>query len=252
MSDIVIVSVVRNWGIYDKLVRTNANCKGAEFVSIDNCVTNKPIPVRYNEFLDSYNYSHDAWFIFCHEDFEFLEDPHVLLRNKDMNVLYGPIGHIRVGVLGFGVQSTRGSIKLMRKNDTSFHTWVIGHSVSRPTLVDTFDCCCIIVHSSLVRKHGLRFDECLEFDMYVEDFCAAAIEYHRIPSYVIQMDACHHSDAVATERLWRHLPYLEEKYKRRYFTGTLTYFGTPNWQKRLQDFIVSHFRKLLYKCLSVQ
>jgi len=83
----------------------------------------------------------------------------------------------------------------------------------------------------------MRFDEKLEFDLYVEDFCADARLRFGVKSYVIQMEACHHSGSIATERLWRHLPYLAAKYPDNAFVGSLTYFGTPDWRKRIQDWI---------------
>ena len=244
MSNVTIVTVVRDWEMYEKLVRDNTCCKGARFVPFDNRLINQPIPIRYNNFLDSYDYSQESWFVFCHEDFEFQENVLEITHKLSKEALYGPIGHLRSGILGFGIQKVRGQIKIMKKNASSQQSWLIGRNLRKPALVETFDCCCVIVHSSLIRKYCLRFDERLEFDMYVEDFCAAANMRYKIPSYVVQMNVCHHSDAVATNRLWRHLPYLAEKYKTRCFTGTLTYFGTPSWQKRLQDTVWSFVNRL--------
>ena len=180
--------------------------------------------------------------MFCHEDFEFLEDIGGILSKLTTNRLYGPIGSVRVGFFGFGRQVVYGSIKWTKKGDEVSSDKEIGRHLTRPVRVETFDCCCLIVHSSLVRRFGLRFDKNLEFDMYVEDLCAAAYECHKICSYAIQIDACHHSDANATERLWRHLPYLASKYRNRCYSGILTYFGTPSWQKRLQDWVASEWR----------
>lgn len=248
-SDIraVIVTVVRDYTLYNKYIRTNKTHGDVTFVALDNTHENLPIPVRYNDFLDDYNYSNDAWLVFCHEDFEFLENLNIVLKNLNKNALYGPIGHIRVGAFGFGVQRVRGEVKITKKGEDVLKSWKIGQYLRKPARVETFDCCCLMVHSSLVKKFMLRFDERLEFDMYVEDFCAAANDYFKIPSYAVQMNVCHHSDAVATERLWRHLPYLTEKYKKRCHTGTLTYFGTPTWQKRVQDSTLDFLRRLLYK-----
>lgn len=238
-SDIVIVTVVRDWMMYDRCLRLNRHCAGTVLVPLDNSKDNLAIPVRYNCFLESYNFSHEAWFVFCHEDFEFLEDLSGILAGLDRNVLYGPIGHVRVGMFGFGVQSVRGEIRQTDKRGADLAEPRIGRRLKRPMKVDTFDCCCFMVHSSLIKRFGLRFDDRLEFDLYVEDFCAAANLRFHIPSYAVQMEVCHHSDMAPTERLWRHLPYLKEKYPNRFFTGTLTYFGTDSWQKRIQDYIVS-------------
>jgi hypothetical protein len=46
---ITFISVVRDFEMYDKLVQTNPNTKGAEFVSFDNRVENKPISVQYKD-----------------------------------------------------------------------------------------------------------------------------------------------------------------------------------------------------------
>ena len=243
--NVVIVTVVRDWAMYDNFVLTNKWCEGLTFSPSDNSIENLPIPVRYNSFLESYDYSHDAWLVFCHEDFEFLENPCEVVKRLDKDALYGPIGHLRVGLFGFGAQRVRGEISITKKGNSL--AWKIGRRLSRPARVETFDCCCLIVHSSLVKRHGLRFDEILEFDMYVEDFCATAYEMYNVPSYAVQMEACHHSDATASGRLWRHLPYLAGKYKNHCYTGTLAYFGTPSWQKRLQDRLVCCFRKWLVK-----
>lgn len=249
MSDMsaIIVTVVRDWAMYDELVRTNKFCEGAVFAPLDNSVANLPVPVRYNSFLESYDYSHDAWFVFCHEDFEFLENISEVAKNFDVNALYGPIGHIRVGLLGFGVQRVRGEILATRKGESHWQSWKTGRHLTKPARVETFDCCCLMVHSSLVKRLGLRFDEKLEFDMYVEDFCASAYERYNVLSYAFQMKVCHHSDSPASDRLWRHLPYLADKYKSHFYTGTLAYFGTPSWQKRLQDCLVAFVRRLFLK-----
>ena len=120
-TSIVIVTVVRDWEMYDEYVRTNKWCEGAQFFPFDNSNANKPISVRYNEFLSSYDYSKEAWFVFCHEDFEFLEKPSGVVRGLDTCALYGPIGHVRVGAFGFGVQSVRGEILLTKKGLRYFY-----------------------------------------------------------------------------------------------------------------------------------
>ena len=237
-SDIVFISAVRDYSAYNRYVRQNGRFDHYSFAPLDNSTRNLPVPVLYNRFLDSYDYLNEAWFIFCHEDLEFIEDPGLTVKGLATSALYGPIGSARIGIMGFGMQVLRGCIKWSKKGEACDGSRSIGRYLTRPARVDTFDCCCLIVHSSLVNKFKLRFDEELKFDLYVEDFCASAKEQHNILSYAVQMDVCHHSDSPATERLWRHLPYLAEKYKTSYFTGTLTYFGTPSWQKRLQDWVL--------------
>lgn len=241
MNDAYIVSAVRDFHMYNRYIAQNRNCSGTSIVMFDNREKNEPIPVRYNDFLDSFDYSKQAWFIFCHEDFE-LEEPILdIVTNLPKEHLYGPVGSARIGFAGFGIQRTYGNISCINR-DGSGERWYPGIFVKEPKCVETFDCCCVIVHSSLVKKHALRFDPKLEFDMYVEDFCAAAKVAADINSYVIPMSSCHHSSSAATERLTRHLPYLASKYRRNCFVGPLVYFGTPHWQKRIQDSLVDFLR----------
>ncbi len=60
-----IISVVRDFEMYDKCVGANPYNAGAELHPIDNRVENKGIPTRYNEFLDAYDYSKPDWFVFA-------------------------------------------------------------------------------------------------------------------------------------------------------------------------------------------
>ena len=91
MSDSVIaISVVRDFQLYERLFSNNQNLKSCELKPIDNRTENHGIPTRYNEFLDSFDYSKPAWFVFCHEDFEFREPIIQLLSSCSKDILYGP------------------------------------------------------------------------------------------------------------------------------------------------------------------
>ena len=243
-TDIYQVSVVRDFEAYERFVRKNRFCVSLEFVAVDNRVSNESLPLCYNRFLDGYDYAHDAWLIFCHEDFELREDIAPLLDGQDRMALHGVVGAARRGFAGFGKQVIYGNMT-ERGRSGDGGEWHVGKCITRATEVEAFDCCCLMVHSSLIAKYGLRFDERLEFDLYVEDFCAAAKVKYGIRSFVHPVKCCHHSGSRATERLYRHLPYLKEKYPHNYFVGTLVYFGTPSWQKRLQDWIMQRFLRFL-------
>ena len=240
---VTAVSVVRDFSLYRRCLRENPKCGNMEFIALDNTAINEPIPVRYNRFLNDLDDLGDSWLVFCHEDFE----PQESLEKKieelalDEHALYGPIGCRRKEFAGFGMQVYCGEIDECKREDAS-EPWKVGRPIAAPVEVETFDCCCLLVHSSLIRQHGLRFDEELQFDLYVEDFCAAARLHHGIKSFAIPFKACHHSGSAPTERLYRHLPYLKQKYPHDCFTATCTYFGTPSWQKRLQDFMLAIVR----------
>jgi hypothetical protein len=242
---VTAVSVVRDWNLYNRCLSENPYCKDWNFHVFDNNDDNKPIPERYNSFLDEYDYDKESWFVFCHEDFEPLESIYGKIHCLDRGALYGPIGCKRVGFAGFGMQRFYGQVSVCRR-DSDKITGAIGVAVDEIAEVETFDCCCLILHSSLVKKYNLRFDRKLYFDLYVEDFCASAKVRCGINSFILPFRACHHSNSVPTERLRRHLPYLRQKYSNDFFVGTCTYFGTFSIQKKIQDWIVNkikHMRK---------
>lgn len=220
MSDaLCIVSVVRDFEMYDRLVRNNPNNAGAEFLPFDNNAENKTIPVRYNSFLNSYDYSKEAWFVFCHEDFQFLEPLSGKLPTLDKGVIYGVFGaKLRVPGVGLQIDSNKDG------SDMSFR----GSPVSKPTTVDTIDCACLIVHSSLVVKYGLRFDENLTYDLYTEDFGIAAQERYGIVTKVLPIRSHHYSYGNVVQRFHDQLKYLNEKYadvSRVYVTTTCYAIG---------------------------
>ena len=237
-----IITVVRDFEIFNRLIQGNIYCKKANFNIFDNRIENRPISVCYNDFLANYNYSKSSWLIFCHEDFEFQENLTPILKSLNKNVLHSVIGGKRCGFLGFGMQVIFGNMTETNRNGSG-RCWSPGKKIFKPKEVEAFDCCCLIVHSSLVQKYNLRFDENLLFDLYVEDFCAQAKVKYKLKSFVHPIICNHHSGSRATERLYRHLPYLEKKYPNNYFVGTITYFGSPSWQKKIQDRIMSFAQK---------
>ena len=78
---------------------------------------------------------------------------------------------------------------------------------------DTVDCQCLIVHSSLIQRHKLRFDENLTFDFYVEEFCINASERYDVKLKVIPLKCVHYSGGNITERFYNSVKYVQEKYK---------------------------------------
>ena len=205
---VVFISVVRDFEMYDKLVRRNPYNEGAAFTCFDNRISNVGVATRYNSFLDSYDYSEPAWFVFCHEDWELNEDLRPKLSKLNKDSLYGPIGissviggnSIYLYPRGFCRQTSRdGSHEKMNRG------------LFRSGTVDTFDCQCLIVHSSLVLKRSLRFDDNFTFDLYVEDFCIQAHEKFGIVSRILPLDCRHWSHGNVTERFERLLGRLSDK-----------------------------------------
>lgn len=229
MTTTILYAVVQNFEMYRLCISENPNCRSIRKLHADNTKDNKGIPTQYNAFLDSYDFAEPAWIVFCHEDFEIQEPLTPILESLSPNALYGPIGCARKGIFPFRHQVFLGQLL-----DKTGQTWHLGKSVTAMTKAETFDCCCLIVHSSLIKKYHLRFDEKLMFDLYVEDFCATAKVKHHIESHILPFKAIHHSGSRPTERLYRHLPYLRMKYPHNCFCASCTYFGTPSLPMRFE------------------
>ena len=224
----ILISVVLNMGIYDRLVVKNPKLAAYEKYMLDNRVENLGVPTRYNQFLNGYDYTHPAWFVFCHEDFEMKQDLE-FLNKLPHEALYGPIG---TRIEGKKVVLI-GRIHHSDKDGSCCEE--VGRRVSGLQEVLTFDCQCVIVHSDLVARHHLRFDENLPYDLYVEDFCIAAAERYGIPSMVVQMDCHHHSHGKLQLRFLEGMIYMmrkwEEASKRYASTMGLFAIGTHEFQK---------------------
>ena len=207
----IIISVVRDWGMYNRCVWHNPNCSFYQKIYYDNNIENLGIPTRYNDFLDHYDYSKPCWFVFCHEDFQLKQNLN-FLNKLAPDFLYGPIG----AKLDLKKDSFGGHVwgQILNSDKNGQHLQRVGFSVPHPQEVETFDCQCIIVHSSVVKKHHLRFDEQLKFDLYVEDLCIDARENHQLLSKVIPLKCQHYSFGNIQERFWKNLAYLQTKYKK--------------------------------------
>ena len=223
-QEIVIVSVVRDFGMYETCVRDNPCLAGCRLVCIDNREQNRPVPVCYNEFLSS---DSSGWLVFCHEDWQVLEPLQPVLERLDPAHIYGPIGVFIEERPFCDHLLVRGTVRQSGKDGVNP---VLVRGLEPEGRVDTLDCQCLIVHASLVARAGLRFDERFAFDMYVEDFCAAAFEKAGILTYAIPLDCLHRSAGRIARPFRQALRYVREKYpvsRKRYATivGHLNTFG---------------------------
>jgi len=209
----VVISVIRDFAMYERCVVPSAERCGCERIVLDNREKNERIPVLYNRFLDAFDYSNPAWFVFCHEDFEWMDDLKERFSTLPTDGIYGPVG-VRYRIEhGWNVHvEACGSFLQTNKDGSS--PIVFGREVPTGTPVKTLDCACLIVHSSLVERYGLRFDENLSFDLYVEDFCIAAQERHGITCRILPMKAHHWSAGSIGDRYCRQLACLRKKWPR--------------------------------------
>jgi hypothetical protein len=205
-----IISVVRDFNMYNQLIKDNPFYPiDTNFICFNNNDENLTIPIRYNSFLESYDYSNEDWFIFCHEDWELKEDLEKRLNKLDKNSLYGVIG-TSLNWNGYS-NYIYGEIENSNKDGSGLIK--LGIYKDNFMEVGTFDCQCIIMHSSLIKKYNLRFDENLTWDLYVEDFCIFARENHNIPSKILQLKCQHYSFGNIAERFHTQYAYLQKKYK---------------------------------------
>ena len=217
----VFVTVVRDHAMYARLVRDNPNNAGGEFVAFDNLKENLSITARYNSFLDGWDYARQAWFVFVHEDYEFLEPIAAILRDADRECIYGTCG-ARSTWPGDDVAWA------LNSNRDGSALGLYGRPFREPVEVLTADCNCMIVHSSLVCKFRLRFDEQLSFDLYAEDFEIVAFERHGIRTKVLPVLNHHFSFGHVGRRFFVQRGYLMKKHaeaSRLYGTTTKQLIG---------------------------
>ncbi len=248
-THLTVVSVVRDFEMYDRCIKNNPHLAGARLVAFDNREDNLPIPVRYNAFLDALP-ADTEWILFAHEDFELREDPRPLLARRNPLLPLGHIGTRRVGGLflfpsGFLTDSWR---------DGSGHqvlnpTWLI-QTLSNGK-VECFDCCGFYLHVDALRAWKLRFDERCMWDMYAEDICCQfMLASKRIPG-ILPAVAHHWSRGnTASPTFLAAKAYLDEKYCDHFFAGGTCTFSigkTPPLHFRLYRRLIRliffwHFR----------
>lgn len=205
-SPVSVVTVVRDPEMYAQCVRDNACLAGCRLVPVDNTQQNRPVPVCYNEFLDT---APSGWLVFCHEDWQALEPLLPVLERLSPDCIYGPIGVFLEEHPLCDRILMRGAVRQCAK-DGSHPRRIQG--LEPEGRVDTLDCQCLIVHASLVREHQLRFDERLSFDLYAEDFCVAAYERAGIVTKTVPLDCLHRSSGHISPAFRQALRLVRRKY----------------------------------------
>ena len=253
----VIVSVVNDFQIYDRFFRTSPNVVGCELFPFDNRTRNETIPVLYNRFIDVFDYTNPGWIVFAHQDFEFLESLREWAARLDPNIIYGPHGaRTQRRFFGLYYQWRLSGLIIMANRDGS-NQFAMGHPTPLGELTETFDCCCLFVHSDWLQRTGYRFDENLSFDLYGEDLSIAAREYHQTPSCIVPIPARHYAFHPVPPRYKEQWRYLCQKYKHCCYTSTCShYIGTPSrllyyqvcLKQRVRPLFDWFNNTLLYRC----
>lgn len=235
----LLVSVVRDMVMYRKCIEKNPFCSDCARWMLDNRDENERIPVLYNRVLDALGDEDSRWLVFCHEDFMLKERLVPLLERADKRRLYGPIGGVLVNkrswlLGGLWCGEYRGCIVQIEKDGSGAR--LLGMSVPMDCVVETVDCQCLIVHSSLIRAYGLRFDEALSFDLYVEDFCLGAKLRHGISTAILPLSCQHFSPGNLVARFFLQKEYLDAKYPSAEAFGCVGYTigGGRTFVRRMQ------------------
>ena len=248
----ILISVVRDEAMYRRCIVENKFCNGCELMKFGNRVKNEFISVLYNRALDELDYTTPRWLVFAHEDFEAREPLAAKLAEADLSRIYGVIG----GVLkprecwllgGIWPGAFVGQIEQTSKNDDS-NVIRVGTAAPMNTEVETVDCLFLAIHSSLVERFRLRFDEHLSFDLYVEDFCINAFVRHQVKTVLLPLVCRHHSSSKAQPRFFKQLAYLNQKYPTSEFFCSVGYTigkgrtALRRWQKRVRAFLDRHLQ----------
>ncbi len=215
----LLISVVRDEAMYQRCIADNKFCDGCELLKFDNRAKNEFISVLYNRALNGLDYSTPRWLVFAHEDFEAREPLAAKLAETDESRIYGVIGGVlkprkRWLLGGIWPSAFVGQICQTSKTDNS-NVIRLGTAAPMNTEVETVDCMFIAVHSSLVERFHLRFDEHLSFDLYTEDFCMNAAQsgvYGGGQICILPLACCHHSAGNIQPRFFKQLAYLNQKY----------------------------------------
>ncbi len=218
MAKAKIVCVVNNYEIFNKVIKSNENLQNCEIFDYDNTKDNIAITKRYNDFIEN-NITEDtnSWVLFLHQDFGINENIDSWLKNLNPNNIYGAIGVTLHKGIFFGKEGFKKSIVLtwgrisQGNNDYNFKRH--GRRVLFEKSVDTIDCCCIIIHSSLITKYKLRFDQNLNFHMYAEELCYSAKHKLNIQIKVKQMKCFHLGKGNLDEEFQKSAQYLKNKFQ---------------------------------------
>jgi hypothetical protein len=239
---IKVVCVSNNAETFEKVIGQNPYMNKFEIFKFDNSSDNIGISKRYNSFIkENITPNSDFWVIFAHQDFGFEEDILPKLKTLNKKFIYGPIGtysrytivkyvksalyrslgfypkfrfkqfkFIKRPIEEFNIQRANcyGSVKQGDKDNFE----IVGNRIKTIKTVTTLDCCCMIVHSSLINRYNLRFDENLNWHMYVEEFCLNAKKLYKIKSKAIQFECIHLGAGNFNEDFYNSVEYVTQKH----------------------------------------
>lgn len=255
-KNIEIACVSNNLETFNQVVASNPYMNNYPITMFDNSTENIGISKRYNCYIEeNVTPDSDFWVIFCHQDFGFNEDPDKIIKKLNKKNIYGPIGvrnfyslkkwikgaisqklgyypSVKINLKGLfskeikflDIQQHEKQTGIIKRkllgqisqgqNNSDFDK--LGKKIKFPKEVSSLDCCCLIVHSSLIAEYNLRFDENLDWHMYAEDFCINALISHKIKSKAVQFDCYHFGIGNLNDDFYRCANYVKEKHSLKY------------------------------------
>lgn len=218
-----VICVVNKQDIFEKIVRDNESLKNCEIFAYDNTNENIAITKHYNKFIEENivkspsGKDSNFWCVFIHQDFGIQEDIDLILNNLNRNYIYGAVGikfYYPVTIdtnEGFDCNKLIVYGMIAQMSNNNFIPY--GEYITEPTTIDAIDCCCIIMHSSLIKKYNLRFDENLNFHMYAEELCYRAKKDYKIKTKAVQIKCFHLGVGVLNQEFRDSVQYLKDKFK---------------------------------------
>ncbi|MDD5699210.1 MAG: hypothetical protein PHH77_11390 [Victivallaceae bacterium] len=247
-----VVTVVSDFELYEKCVKSNPYLKDCVLTAYDNSREAISIVQRYNDFIENHlrKISPHDWIIFCNQEFGFLEDFKELLNTLAPNSIYG--------IMGAEIKR-KFSWRRFRFCDKLFK---IGKVFDDPgqappprfrrqrklKQVETLDSCCMMVNAELLQDFSLSFNEKLPFYFYVEEFCLAAFYKYKIKSYVLPLNAFYACPREFPPEYFESRDYLKAEYHLRNFAsyGTVelhpTRYSLDNMVETVVETVVGIYR----------
>lgn len=268
-----LVCVSHKPDVLSQHVLENPHVRDYAITHYDNRYENAGIAERYNHFIQ-YRLPEipDSWIAFIHHDFQFDEDPGPMLDRLDARHIYGPIGaflessppqyHLTISRRAWRLPKlvrylhyspgVAGEVGCNPMHETIKGSGKCGQPISKPTPVDTLDCCCLIVHSSLIRKHSLKFDNLFGRHLYSEDFSLVAKQQAGIKTLAIDFKCSHLSGTTGLDQSFKdHLLQLLAKHPGIDFASTCYAPSISrqhedrnrNWHFRIPNRLVNFLKK---------
>lgn len=212
---VVVVTACNDLSIYERHAAKSVGIDAEQFHRYDNTSDNRPVPERYNQFIEAMPADLDAWIAFVHNDFQFLEDPRDWLSSVSPNHLYGVVGADMVedpaATPGAAVHRwvVRGRVECSTRLIAS---GVCGAKVDGMVPVQTVDCCCLIMHASLIRRLKLRFDETFAWHLYTEELSLRAARDWGVRTFVVPVRSGHYGRGTIDDSFHESLQRLKQTY----------------------------------------